>query len=89
MHTIIGIGFFGGTELLIVFGITLVLFGGTKLPQLGQGLGEAIRNFKKGVESSNEEASEGEAATPALQQPASPPAKGGEGAATEKEAEKA
>ncbi|RME43632.1 MAG: twin-arginine translocase TatA/TatE family subunit [Deltaproteobacteria bacterium] len=59
MHTIIGVGFFGGTELLLVFGITLVLFGGTKLPQLGQGLGEAIRNFKKGVDSVDQDAAEG------------------------------
>jgi sec-independent protein translocase protein TatA len=35
-------------ELLIIFLVILVLFGGTKLPQLGSSLGTAIRNFKKG-----------------------------------------
>jgi sec-independent protein translocase protein TatA len=35
-------------ELLIIFLVVLVLFGGTKLPQLGSSLGQAIRNFKRG-----------------------------------------
>ena len=35
-------------ELLIILVVVLVLFGGTKLPQLGSSLGQAIRNFKKG-----------------------------------------
>jgi TatA/E family protein of Tat protein translocase len=35
-------------ELLIIFLVILVLFGGTKLPQLGSSLGQAIRNFKRG-----------------------------------------
>lgn len=37
----------GMGELLVIFGIVVVLFGATKLPQLGKGLGEAIGNFKK------------------------------------------
>ncbi|MFZ4579803.1 MAG: twin-arginine translocase TatA/TatE family subunit [Myxococcota bacterium] len=37
----------GMPELLIVLAIVVVLFGATKLPQLGKGLGEAIGNFKK------------------------------------------
>ena len=36
-------------ELLIILLIILVLFGATKLPQLGKGLGQGIRNFKKGL----------------------------------------
>jgi sec-independent protein translocase protein TatA len=35
-------------ELVIILGVALLLFGGTKLPQLGSSLGQAIRNFKKG-----------------------------------------
>lgn len=35
-------------ELLIIFLVILVLFGGAKLPQLGSSLGQGIRNFKKG-----------------------------------------
>ncbi|MFN0123965.1 MAG: twin-arginine translocase TatA/TatE family subunit [Blastocatellia bacterium] len=44
--------FFGGlgpTELVVVLVIVLLLFGGTKLPQLAKGLGEGVRNFKKAV----------------------------------------
>lgn len=39
----------GTSELLIIFGALLLLFGGRKLPQLGGALGESIRNFKKGL----------------------------------------
>jgi len=39
-------GSLGLPELLIIFLIVLVLFGANKLPQLGKGLGSAIRNFK-------------------------------------------
>lgn len=41
--------FLGPQELLVIGLIVLVIFGGTKLPALGQGLGQAIRNFKEGV----------------------------------------
>ena len=44
----------GVQELLIIFGIAIVIFGPSKLPQIGAGLGKAIRDFKRGV-SSNEE----------------------------------
>ena len=39
----------GVPELLIIFGIALLIFGAAKLPQLGKGLGEGIRNFKQSV----------------------------------------
>lgn len=39
----------GMTELLIILLILVVIFGASKLPQLGRGLGEGIRNFKRGV----------------------------------------
>ena len=39
----------GLQELVIILGIALVIFGPTKLPQIGSGLGKAIRDFKKGV----------------------------------------
>ena len=39
-----------GTPELIIIGIVLVLiFGGSKIPQLGKGLGEGIRNFKSSL----------------------------------------
>jgi sec-independent protein translocase protein TatA len=40
----------GVTELLVIFLIIVVIFGASKLPQLGRGLGEGISNFKKGRE---------------------------------------
>ena len=43
----------GTTELLILLGVIVLLFGATKLPKLGAGLGEGIRNFKKSLKDSN------------------------------------
>ena len=37
----------GVTELAIILVIVVVLFGAKKLPEIGKGIGEAIRNFKK------------------------------------------
>ncbi len=39
----------GMPELLVIFVIILVLFGGKKLPEVGKSLGEAIKNFKKSI----------------------------------------
>jgi sec-independent protein translocase protein TatA len=37
----------GGSELLIILAIVLLLFGGAKLPQLARGLGQSMKEFKK------------------------------------------
>lgn len=39
----------GPQELIIILLIVVVLFGASRLPQLGRGLGEAITNFKRGL----------------------------------------
>ena len=39
----------GVQELLVIWLIVIVLFGATRLPQLGKGLGEGIRNFRHGL----------------------------------------
>ncbi|MFL6198546.1 MAG: twin-arginine translocase TatA/TatE family subunit [Thermoanaerobaculia bacterium] len=39
----------GVPELMIIFLIIVVLFGASRLPQIGKGLGEGIKNFKKGM----------------------------------------
>jgi len=44
----------GTTELLILFGIVVLLFGATKLPQLGSGIGAGIKNFKKSLKEKDE-----------------------------------
>ncbi|TLY35453.1 MAG: twin-arginine translocase TatA/TatE family subunit, partial [Nitrospirae bacterium] len=38
---------FGWMELLLILVIVLIVFGAGKLPQLGEGLGKAIKGFKK------------------------------------------
>ncbi len=40
----------GPTELIIVLVIVLLLFGSTRLPKLARSLGEASKEFKKGVD---------------------------------------
>jgi sec-independent protein translocase protein TatA len=43
----------GMQELMIIMIIVVVLFGATRLPQLGSGIGQAIRNFKQGINEAN------------------------------------
>lgn len=47
-------GSLGVTELLIILAIVLLIFGYSRLPQLGKGLGQGIRNFRQGLRSGNE-----------------------------------
>jgi sec-independent protein translocase protein TatA len=42
-------GSLGVPELLIILLIVLIIFGASKLPQLGKGLGQGLRNFKDSV----------------------------------------
>jgi len=46
-----GLGF---SELLIILVIVLIMFGAGKLPEIGEGLGRGIRNFRKAVKSPDE-----------------------------------
>lgn len=46
--------FIGSTELLLIGGIALLLFGGKKLPEMMRGLGQGVREFKKGVNDTKE-----------------------------------
>ena len=50
----------GPTELAIVLGIALLIFGPKKLPELGRGLGSGLREFKEGVMDTKRAASAGE-----------------------------
>jgi sec-independent protein translocase protein TatA len=45
----------GVPELMVILVIALVIFGPSKLPQIGSGLGKAIRDFKKGVTGGEDE----------------------------------
>ena len=51
-------GLFQPMHLLVILGLALLVFGPRKLPELGKGLGEAIRGFKSSING-------GEAAPPA------------------------
>jgi len=50
----------GTQELLIILVLVMIIFGAGKLPQVGGALGKGLRNFKKGVNESEEEIEEGE-----------------------------
>jgi sec-independent protein translocase protein TatA len=55
-------GSMGFTELLLILFIVLIIFGAGKLPQLGEGLGKAIKGFKKSVHEAEAIEAEAEAA---------------------------
>ena len=46
----------GAQELMVILLIALIFFGGSKLPELAKGLGKSMKEFKKGLESSDAEA---------------------------------
>jgi sec-independent protein translocase protein TatA len=47
-------GLFQPMHLLIIFGIALLVFGPKKLPELGKGIGDAIRGFKSAMKDKDE-----------------------------------
>jgi sec-independent protein translocase protein TatA len=44
----------GATELVIILAIVVLIFGARRLPEIGSGLGKAIKNFKSGVSEKGE-----------------------------------
>lgn len=48
-------GRIGLPELMIIFFIVVIIFGANRLPQLGRGIGSAIRNFKEGIKDESSE----------------------------------
>ncbi len=42
--------FIGSTELLLIGGLALLMFGGKKLPEMMRGLGQGVKEFKKGMQ---------------------------------------
>ena len=43
----------GLPELLVILGVAILIFGGKKIPELGRGLGEGIKNFKESLRGGN------------------------------------
>ena len=54
----------GPTELIMVLAVVLLIFGGSRIPQLAKSLGEAQREFRRGVSST---------ATTGVARPETPP----------------
>ncbi len=46
----------GTGELVVILLIVLIIFGASRLPQLGEGLGKAIKGFKKGISGDDDQA---------------------------------
>ena len=44
----------GTTELVLLSGLALLLFGGKKLPEMMRGLGQGVKEFKKGMQDISE-----------------------------------
>ncbi|MBQ7361844.1 MAG: twin-arginine translocase TatA/TatE family subunit [Bacteroidaceae bacterium] len=55
MSNLLFIGNIGGTEIIIIAIIILLLFGGKKIPELMQGLGKGVKSFKKGMKEIEED----------------------------------
>jgi len=51
-------GSLGAPEIIVIFVVALVVFGPSKIPELGKSLGEAIRGFKKAINESEKPAIE-------------------------------
>jgi sec-independent protein translocase protein TatA len=62
-------------ELLLILAVVLVIFGANKLPQLGAGLGQGLKSFKRAFSEARGGADEEAPATPAVRPPEPP--KGG------------
>lgn len=52
------LGIIGGTEIIVILLIVLVLFGGKKIPELMRGLGKGVKEYKNAVNSVEEEIKE-------------------------------
>jgi sec-independent protein translocase protein TatA len=48
-------GSLGFPELLVILVIVILIFGTSRIPELGRGLGEGIKNFKKAVKGEEED----------------------------------
>jgi sec-independent protein translocase protein TatA len=55
----------GAPELLLIFGVLILLFGATKLPALAKGLGKSIKEFKKAANAPDDEEEDQENKKPA------------------------
>ena len=76
-------GRLGGGELLLILVIALLIFGPSKLADMGKGLGEGLKNFKKGISGENPDDAPKPPEPPAPASPEPPKALTAGGTATE------
>jgi sec-independent protein translocase protein TatA len=60
----------GGTEVVLILAVILILFGAKKIPELARGMGQGIKEFKKATREVSDEIQNAETETPA--KPAAP-----------------
>jgi len=56
MNTMLSIGMPGGWEWIVILIVILLLFGGSRLPQLAKSIGQSKRAFREGLDADDEEA---------------------------------
>jgi sec-independent protein translocase protein TatA len=56
-------GTLGAPEVLLILIVFVLIFGTSRLPQLGKGIGEGIRNFKKAMKDEPEQGKNGKKET--------------------------
>lgn len=61
LPNLLPLAFWGPTELWIILGVALLLFGGRKLPELARAMGSSITQFRKGLNDEEAEAKSVEA----------------------------
>lgn len=54
------LGIIGGQEIILILIVVLILFGGKKIPELMRGLGKGVKEYKKAVNASDEDATNAE-----------------------------
>jgi sec-independent protein translocase protein TatA len=69
-----GLGF---SELLIILAIVLIIFGAGKLPELGEGLGRGIKNFRRAVKHDEIDVTPRDEETEEDRRPSAPPKQSG------------
>ncbi|MDI9400668.1 MAG: twin-arginine translocase TatA/TatE family subunit [Verrucomicrobiota bacterium] len=55
MNSFLAFGMPGGTELIVILVVVLLLFGAKRIPELAKGLGTGIKEFKKATSNINDE----------------------------------
>ncbi|MGA2854012.1 MAG: twin-arginine translocase TatA/TatE family subunit [Verrucomicrobiota bacterium] len=64
----------GGTEVVLILAVILILFGAKKIPELAKGMGQGIKEFKKATREVTDEIQNAQTETPAKPASPAPPA---------------